>query len=332
MGITSKQQIEINLDEGFIGRRLDQAITDTLEGEYSRARIQEWIKGGQLINQVSNVALTQASLKLKTPLSLILTIPEVKPSTIEAENIPLDIVYEDDDLLVINKPAGLVVHPGAGNWDGTLVNGLLYHCKDSLSGIGGVERPGIVHRLDKETSGLMVVAKNDDAHQGLSEDLAQRRVKRLYWAFVWGVPMPPADRVETLYGRDPYNRLKMAVLKRDGKEAITDYRVLERFDNELYSLVECQLQTGRTHQIRVHLQHIGHPLIGEPLYAKEITGVEAGLRNSDLDEERKNFMRSIDRQALHAKELHFIHPLSGEEMFFETDLPDDLNGLCSKGE
>lgn len=319
--------IELYFDERCLGRRLDQLITERVDADFSRARVQSIIKEGFVVHVETGEVLKQASLKFKEPATIQMTVPPLKNSTIDAEDIPLNVVYEDDSLLVINKPAGLVVHPGAGNWSGTLVNALLHHCKGTLSGIGGVERPGIVHRLDKETSGLMIVAKTDQAHHALSAQLADRSLKRTYWAFVWGVPMPPRGTIDTLYGRDPYHRIKMAVLKRDGKEAITDYRVLSRMEDDLYSLVECQLHTGRTHQIRVHMAHLGYPLIGDPLYGRQATAIQAAVKKSEVTEEIEAKLLQSDRQALHAKEISFIHPVSEDVMLFETDLPDELKPL-----
>ena len=320
-------EYELHFGEDCIGKRIDQLITENVAADISRSRIQSLIKDGYVTDLDTEEVIKQASLKLKTPVSVLVTIPPAKSSEIEAEEIKLDIVYEDDDLLVINKKAGLVVHPGAGNWSGTLVNALLHHCAGSLSGIGGVERPGIVHRLDKETSGLMIVAKNDQAHQKLSAQLADRSLKRIYWAFVWGTPMPPKGTVDTLYGRDPHNRLKMAVLKRDGKEAVTHYKVIERYTDDLYSLVECSLQTGRTHQIRVHMAHLGHCLVGDPLYGEQPSKIASLIKNSGLDNMQGQKIQKLKRQALHAKEIHFIHPRTGKPMHFTCDLPSELQSL-----
>jgi 23S rRNA pseudouridine1911/1915/1917 synthase len=251
-------------------------------------------------------------------------IPAPVSATPEAQEIPLDIAYEDDDLIVINKPPDMVVHPAAGNHDGTLVNALLAHCGEALSGIGGVKRPGIVHRLDKETSGLMVVAKNDAAHQWLSEQLSTRTLTRVYQAIVWGVPSPVQGRIETQIGRHKTNRKKMAVLDGGGKDAITDYRVLESF-GLLASLVECRLKTGRTHQIRVHMSHIGYPLAGDPLYGK---GSPAKfLRQMKAPENVAAALTAFPRQALHAAQLEFIHPISENRISLRADLPADMQAL-----
>jgi 23S rRNA pseudouridine1911/1915/1917 synthase len=261
--------------------------------------------------------------------------PALEEALPEPQNIPLDIVFEDEDLLVINKPAGLVVHPGAGNTDGTLVNALLYHCQGQLSGVGGVKRPGIVHRIDKETSGLLVVAKNDAAHRGLSEQLADRSLGRVYTALCWGVPIPALGKVDKPIARDPKDRLKMCVRARDGRDAVTHYKTVQAFGkadakhkaNGL-SLIECKLETGRTHQIRVHMQFIGHSLIGDPNYAAQPSFQKACLKNIGMEsEEERNVFLSFPRQALHARKLHFIHPRNEEHMMFEAPLPDDLQTL-----
>lgn len=239
---------------------------------------------------------------------IAIIMPPAVPATPTAENIALDIIFEDKDLLVINKPVGLVVHPAPGSPDGTLVNALLAHCGDSLSGIGGVKRPGIVHRLDKDTSGLIVVAKNDKAHRGLSEQLQDHSMARTYYAFVWGEPVPRAGKIDAPIGRHPTQRQKMAVVK-SGKPAVTHYEVIEKLDGA--SLLRCKLETGRTHQIRVHLSHIGHPLVGDPAYGK-------GRRPPPIP---------LPRQALHAAEIRFVHPVTKKVMEFKCDLPPDLTAL-----
>ena len=227
-----------------------------------------------------------------------------------------------DGILIVNKPAGMTVHPAAGAWDGTLVNALLYHCRDSLSGIGGVLRPGIVHRIDKDTSGLLVVAKNDAAHRGLSAQFAEHSVERTYFAVVYGVPAPLSGRMETLIGRSPFNRKKMAVVERGGKRAVTNYQTLEVFHNAV-SLVQCRLETGRTHQIRVHLSSRGNALVGDQLYTK------SGKSSVVLPSALKTLVNNFPRQALHAATLGFIHPLSGALLHFESGFPQDMQALIS---
>jgi 23S rRNA pseudouridine1911/1915/1917 synthase len=239
------------------------------------------------------------------------------PAEARAQDIPLSIVFEDEHLIVVDKPAGLVVHPAAGNLDGTLVNALLHHCRGQLSGIGGVVRPGIVHRIDKDTSGLLVVAKTDKAHEGLARQFADHSLERAYLAVVAGLPIPPAGTVRGHIGRSDHDRKKMAVLhalNKRGKHAVTHYKTLERLDSS--SLVECRLETGRTHQVRVHMASIGHPLLGDPAYGR----TPARLR-SRLSELR------FARQALHAAVLGFIHPVTGAALRFESALPADMEQL-----
>ncbi|WP_077601101.1 RluA family pseudouridine synthase [Oceanobacillus sojae] len=275
-------------------KRVDKILSDLLH-EHSRSQIQSWIEEG---NVKLNDEIVKANQKCQSGEMITWEIPETKPLVLEPENIPLDIVYEDEDLLVINKEKGMVVHPSAGHRTGTLVHALLYHCKD-LSGINGVERPGIVHRIDMDTSGLLVVAKNDLAHQHLSKQLQDKQLKRIYEAIVHGEIGHETGLIDAPIGRDPKDRQKMGVVD-NGKPAVTHFRVLERFPK--YTYVECQLETGRTHQIRVHMQYIGFPLVGDPKY---------GQRKS-LD---------VHGQALHAKQIAFIHPRTEEWMEFEAAPP-----------
>lgn len=275
-------------------KRVDKILADVLH-EYSRSQIQGWIEEG---NVKLNGEAVKANQKCQTGESLTWEIPETKPLVLEPENIPLDIVYEDEDLLVVNKAKGMVVHPSAGHHTGTLVHALLYHCTD-LSGINGVERPGIVHRLDMDTSGLLVVAKNDYAHQYLSEQLQEKTLKRTYEAIVHGEIGHETGLIDAPIGRNLKDRQKMGIVE-NGKQAVTHFRVLERFPD--YTHVECQLETGRTHQIRVHMQYIGFPIVGDPKY---------GQRKS-LD---------VQGQALHAKQIAFIHPKTEKQMEFEAAPP-----------
>jgi len=309
---------DLRITEGEAGERLDKALA-TLLPELSRARIQALIAEGRLSDS-SGAATTDASRKVKAGESYRLTVPPPVPAEPQAENIALDIVYEDKDLIVINKPVGLVVHPAAGNWEGTLVNALLAHCGGMLPGIGGVERPGIVHRIDKDTSGLIVVAKSERAHRGLSEQFAAHTIERIYTAFVWGVPRPPSDRIEGALGRSPTNRRKMALV-RGGKPAVTHYRTLARY-GDLAAKIECRLETGRTHQIRVHLTSRTHPLIGDPLYGKG----RRALRR-DLPDRLTAAIEALDGQALHAGVLGLSHPSTGEQLRFESELPSSLKAL-----
>jgi len=297
--------------------RLDKFLAGACP-DLSRTRLQDLIDKG-LVTLDGKSSLSP-SLKIKDGAEIVVVVPPPVDDTPRAENIPLDIVYEDDDLLVINKHAGLVVHPAVGHAQGTLVNALLYHCGDSLSGIGGVRRPGIVHRLDKETSGLMLVAKNDQAHHGLSAQLADRSLSRTYSAFVWDAPNLRTGLVDQPIGRHASNRLKMAVTKHPGsREARTRFSVIETFGDGNASHVACDLETGRTHQVRVHMAHINHPLIGDPLYGIQPTGRDSRLRKGRWNPEEAATITAFSRQALHAAKIRFIHPATGEEEEFEAD-------------
>lgn len=317
--------LQVTMVEEQLGMRLDRAVA-SLFPDYSRTRLQGLIDAGECL--VNNQVCKTPSRKMEMGDVVILSLPPLVDADPQPENIPLDIVFEDDDLLVINKPVGMVVHPAVGHQSGTLVNALLYHCGDGLSGINGVKRPGIVHRLDKDTSGLMMVAKNDFAHHSLSEQLQDRSLSRVYLALVLGVPFPPRGRVETMIGRHQSNRLKMAVHSNAGREAATNYAVVETY-RDVLSLVECHLETGRTHQIRVHMEHIGHPLIGDALYGAQTTKITAKLKKADFEDDVKAAILSFPHQALHAKEISFIHPRTGDEMHFESDLPDDMAALLA---
>ena len=311
------------VEDAQAGLRLDKALA-VLAPEYSRSRLQGLIQGGALM--LNGLPCGDVSRKVMPGHVIELRVPEPENAVPEPENIPLDILYEDEHLLVLNKPAGLVVHPGAGNWTGTLVNALLHHCGQTLSGIGGVVRPGIVHRLDKDTSGLMVVAKNDLAHQGLAAQLEDRSLSRIYEALVLKVPTPVKGVVDLPIGRDPRHRLKMSVKGRGGKAARTHYLVKQTY-KDVFSLVECTLESGRTHQIRVHMQAIKHPLIGDPLYGPQDTAVKGAAKKGDYDEKTAEILVNFPRQALHAREIAFIHPVNGEEHLYAVDRPDDFNKI-----
>lgn len=315
--------LQVTVSEAQEGQRLDKAIAQ-LCPDYSRTRLQGLIDDGECL--LNGITCSTPSRKVEIGDIITLSIPPLEDATPEPENIPLDIVYEDDDLLVINKAAGMVVHPAVGNHTGTLVNALLYHCGDSLSGINGVKRPGIVHRLDKDTSGLMMVAKNDVAHHALSEQLQDRTLSRVYLALVLGVPFPHRGRIETLIGRHQSNRLKMAVVKSGGKEAATNFIVNEIYKNTV-SLVECHLESGRTHQIRVHMEHHGFPLVGDPLYGAQMTKLKSQLKKGGFSDEVQEMVSKFPRQALHATVISFVHPRTEEEMEFEAELPDDFAAL-----
>ncbi len=308
-----------------IGGRLDHVLRHHFSG-LSRSRLQKLIADGQVA--VAANIVVDANHKINPGQVISLNIPPSLPALPHSEDIPLDVVFEDKDLLVINKPAGLVVHPGAGNETGTLVNALLAHCGDSLSGIGGVKRPGIVHRIDKETSGLLVVAKNDLAHQNLSEQFAAHgrdgRMEREYLAFVWGVPHRPTGTMTTGLARSNTNRQKMAVSQSSSaREAITHYALVEGFGAPpIASLVRCRLETGRTHQIRVHMAHISHPVMGDTAYG-------AGFKSAEkrLDTTSRNALKQLNGQALHAATLGFEHPRTHRKLHFESALPLPLKRL-----
>ncbi|HEY0292202.1 MAG TPA: RluA family pseudouridine synthase [Hansschlegelia sp.] len=306
-----------------VGERLDRFLASRLP-ELSRARIQALMRQGAV--RSGGRTLEDPSAKVNAG-EIVLELPEPTPAEPKGEDIPLVVVYEDDDLIVVDKPAGLVVHPAAGHADGTLVNALIAHCGASLSGVGGVARPGIVHRLDKDTSGLLVVAKNDAAHRSLSAQFADHGrtgpLVRAYLAFVWGAPDRPRGTVDAPLARSVKNREKIAVTA-SGREAITHWETLERFDSAHASLLECRLETGRTHQIRVHLAHIGHPLIGDEVY-----GASHRTKASRLGEEAAGALAALGRQALHAAELGFAHPRTAETMLFESPLPPEMDDLLT---
>ena len=312
--------------------RLDAYLRDHLP-DFSRSRLQQLIAQGCVT--IGDAAITDGNRKVRPGETITLRVPQATPATMQAQSMALDIAFEDEHLLVVNKPAGLTVHPGPGNPDHTLVNALLAHCGGTLSGIGGVERPGIVHRLDKDTSGLMVVAKHDIAHRALSAQLSDRTLHRLYVAYAWSKPPRTQDTLVTQLGRSPQNRKKMAVLKSGGKEAITQYHVLRDYVVELKdgarvlaSKVQCKLATGRTHQIRVHLTHLGCPLIGDELYGSRTITKLRSFRAA-LNDEHYGYLEAFPRQALHAAEIAFLHPMTGETLHFSAAQPDDMARLES---
>ncbi|MDO4179498.1 MAG: RluA family pseudouridine synthase [Phascolarctobacterium sp.] len=295
---------ELNITEEQAGQRADVALAQMLD--ITRSNMQKLMDDGRA---VKGTKVLKSNYKLKAGDKIIVTLPEPEPLDVQAENIPLDILYEDEDVVVVNKARGMVVHPAAGNYTGTLVNALLYHCKN-LSGINGVIRPGIVHRLDKDTSGIMICAKNDAAHVSLSEQIQSKTAKRSYLCVVRGNIKPDSGTIETLIARDKNDRKKMAVVKEDGRIAITDYEVVERFGK--YTIIKCNLRTGRTHQIRVHMEYLGYPIVGDPKYSPMKTPF------------------SINGQALHSLTLDFIHPRTGEPMHFEAPLPEDLHKIVTR--
>lgn len=298
------------------GTRLDRFLAEALP-EFSRTQIQRLIDAGQVELRRGRAT---ARYRVRSGERIHLQVPPPKPAHLRPENIPLDIVYEDDALVVVNKPPGMVVHPAPGHDRGTLVNALLHHCQ-SLSGVGGEERPGIVHRLDKDTSGLLLVAKHDRSHRHLSEQLRHRTLSRRYLALVQGRPPTERGTIDAPIGRHPRHRQKMAVVESNGRAARTHYQVLESW--RALSVLQLSLDTGRTHQIRVHLAHIGRPIIGDPIYGTNMVRLP---RHPALERQ----LRAFPRQALHARELQFEHPETGEAMTFAAPLPDDLAELMAR--
>jgi len=297
------------------GMRLDRALAATYP-EHSRSFVARLIEEGRV--SVDGRTVTKPSLRIRAGQRVDVDVPPPAAATAVSQDLPLTILYEDDDLVVIDKPAGLVVHPAAGHSDGTLVNALLFHVRD-LSGVGGELRPGIVHRLDKDTSGVMVIAKNDAAHRALTAAWNSERVRKEYLAIVYGTPAPPRGTIDAPIGRDPRERKRMAVVA-GGRAAVTEYEVIE--PRRYVALVRCRLRTGRTHQIRVHMKHIGHPIVGDPLYS--------GPQWRGIPDKRvQKAMASLRRQALHAERITIPHPRTGEAMTFEAVLPEELLALLA---
>lgn len=287
------------------GQRLDVFVVERFP-ELSRSHVQKLIEQG---NVLVDGSVRKANYKLRGGEAVQVTVPQAEPISVEPEDIPLDILYEDKDIIVVNKARGMVVHPASGVYSGTLVNALLYHCQD-LSGINGEIRPGIVHRLDKDTSGVMVCAKNDTAHLDLAEQIRTKTAHRTYWAIVHGNIKEEAGIIKGDIGRHPTDRKKMAIVRENGKPAVTHFKVLERFGE--YTLVACQLETGRTHQIRVHMTSIGHPLINDPKYGP-----------------KKSSPFAINGQALHSLQLTLTHPVTKEEMTFTAPIPTDMEKILT---
>lgn len=298
------EQEKLIIDEQAAGQRADVGLATLLD--LTRSNMQKLLEEGRAVR---GSKVLKSNYKLKLGEEIIVTLPEPQPLDVQPENIPLDIIYEDEDVVVVNKARGMVVHPAAGNYSGTLVNALLYHCKN-LSGINGVIRPGIVHRLDKDTSGIMICAKNDAAHLSLSKQIQEKTAQRTYLAVVRGNIKTDSGVIETLIARDKNDRKKMAVVKEDGRNAVTEYEVLERFGK--YTIVRCKLRTGRTHQIRVHMEYLGYPLVGDPKYSPMKTPF------------------AIKGQALHSQTLEFTHPRTGERLRFEAPLPEDMHKIVTR--
>lgn len=307
--------LTVALGDSAAGLRLDRALAEALP-ELSRERLKTLIKGGR-VTDAQGTTLWDPAAKA-VPATLALRLPKPAPAHNVAQNLNLVVAYEDEHLIVVDKPAGLVVHPAAGNLDGTLVNALLHHCAGQLSGVGGVARPGIVHRIDKDTSGLIVAAKHDKAHEGLAKQFAAHSIDRRYLAVATGRPMPANGSVDAALARSATNRKKMAVVAEGrGKRAVTHYSTIEPLSGA--TLIECRLETGRTHQVRVHMTHIGHPLVGDPVY---------GRAKKPLSDVLKTL--GFARQALHAAHLGFIHPVSGNAIALDSELPADMRELIDK--
>lgn len=305
------------------GLRLDKFLCEQLN-HLSRTQVQALISNGQVTCDgvlVSNPAVKTKIANYEVDLNSI----KEKPTHLEAYDFPLEVVFEDEYLMVINKPSGLTVHPGAGNYDKTMANALVAYSKDNLSKLGGEFRPGIVHRLDKDTSGLIIVAKDDETHRLLSEALSEREIKRHYLALVFGSPILKAGTIKTFIAKHHHDHTKMVVTKGSGKEAITHYVLQKTFAGGKFSLIECKLDTGRTHQIRVHLHYKGFPVIGDPQYNEGQNKYLVKISKAE-----KELLNSFKRQALHAYKLEFIHPITEELLAFEIDLPQDMQELCQE--
>ena len=304
--IEYNEPVSVVIDDDCGGSRLDRILSDVL-CDYSRSFVQNLFSAGFV--RCNGKEVTK-SFKPKSGDVIEFTVPEPKEISLEPENIPLDIVYEDSDLLVVNKPRGMVVHPAPGNYDSTLVNALLWHCKGNLSGINGVIRPGIVHRIDKDTSGLLLVAKNDNAHISLSQQISVHSLDREYRAVIHGHLKEQEGTVDAPIGRSPNDRKKMCVINQNSKNAVTHYKVLEEYKD--FSFVALKLETGRTHQIRVHMAYLGHPVAGDPVYGP------------------KNGVTSLNGQCLHAGIIGFVHPSTGEHIKLEAPLPDYFTGFIGR--
>ena len=312
------------VNEDFNNKRIDQVVANQYP-KISRTKVNKIIKNKLL--KLNGKTFNDPSAKVR--LGDQIEFENLKEEIVDLvpKKMDLKIIFEDEDIIIIDKPIGMVVHPGAGNFENTMVNGLLYHCKNKLSGISGEDRPGIVHRIDKDTSGLLVVAKNDQAHSFIAKQFEEHTIKRSYLVFVHGILRPLHGRIETLIGRNKTNRQKMIADVAKGKEAITNYETLEVFKGSKIldiSLVKCVLETGRTHQIRVHMSHKGNPILGDQTYGKKIKKLRG------VDQEFEDILKSLKRQALHAHTLGFVHPKTNQDVFYASELPEDLNKLKNR--
>ena len=316
-----KNIFNIIVPPNYHGYRIDKFLQSQIN-ELSRTRLQALIHDSQV--KLNNIIINSTSKKIKEADQIKVNFPPPKETFIKPNKIPLNILYDDNDIIIINKLPGIVVHPGAGNYEKTIVNGLLYKYRDNLSSVGGKLRPGIVHRIDKDTSGVIVVAKNDNAHINLSQQFSNHTIKRTYEALVWGSLKPQSGKIREKISRSVKNRQLMAVRKEKGKMAITNYKTLKIFQNlnlPKISLIECQLETGRTHQIRVHMNFKGNPIMGDKSYGK------SKKKFKKIDPKIENQINTFNRQALHAKSLGFLHPKTRKELFFEARRPEDFDAL-----
>ena len=312
------------VNEDFNNKRIDQVVANQYP-KISRTKVNKIIKNNLL--KLNGKIFNDPSAKIKLGDQIEFVSLQEESIDLVPKKMDLKIIFEDEDIIIIDKPIGMVVHPGAGNFENTMVNGLLYHCKNKLSGISGEDRPGIVHRIDKDTSGLLVVAKNDQAHAFIAKQFEEHTIKRSYLVFVYGILRPLHGRIETLIGRNKTNRQKMSADVAKGKEAITNYETLEVFKGSKIldiSLVKCVLETGRTHQIRVHMSHKGNPILGDQTYGKKIKKLRG------VDQEFEDILKSLKRQALHAHTLGFVHPKTNQDVFYASELPEDLNKLKNR--
>ena len=312
------------VNEDFNNKRIDQVVANQYP-KISRTKVNKIIKNNLL--KLNGNIFNDPSVKVKLGDQIEFENLQEDRIDLVPKKMDLKIIFEDEDIIIIDKPIGMVVHPGAGNFENTMVNGLLYHCKNKLSGISGEDRPGIVHRIDKDTSGLLVVAKNDQAHAFIAKQFEEHTIKRSYLVFVYGILRPLHGRIETLIGRNKTNRQKMSADVARGKEAITNYETLEVFKGSKIldiSLVKCMLETGRTHQIRVHMSHKGNPILGDQTYGKKIKKLRG------IDQGFEDTLKSLKRQALHAHTLGFVHPKTNQDVFYVSELPEDLNKLKNR--